>query len=63
VYAEAEGYVLDLLGEARISASRAADVRGVSVLGVHELAKDQRVEIEATGKDYRQSTERARHLL
>jgi hypothetical protein len=63
VYAEAEGYALDLLGEACISASRAADVLGVSVLGVHELARKQRVEIEVTREDYRRSTEPARGLL
>ena len=63
LYAGAEGYVLDLLGEGRISASRAADVLGVSVLRVHELAREQRVEIRATGEDYRRSTETARDLL
>jgi hypothetical protein len=63
LYAGAEGYALDLLGEGRISASRAADVLGVSVLGVHELARKQRVEIEVTREDYRRSTEPARGLL
>ena len=63
LYAGAEGYVLDLLGEGRISASRAADVLAVSVLRVHELAREQRVEIGATGEDYRRSTETARDLL
>lgn len=55
--------MLDLLGEGRISASRAADVLGVSVLRVHELAREQRVEIGATREDYRRSTETARGLL
>jgi hypothetical protein len=55
--------VLDLLGEGRISASRAADVLAVSVHRVYELARGQRVEIGATGEDYRRSTETARHLL
>ena len=63
MYAEAEGFVPDLLGEGRISASRAADVLGGSVLRVHELAREERVEIGATGEDYRRSTEMARGLL
>ena len=63
MYAEAEGFVLDLLEEGRISASRAADVLGVSLLRVLELAREQRVEIGATGEDYRRSTETARGLL
>jgi hypothetical protein len=63
LYAGAEGYALDLLGEGRISASQAADVLGVSVLRVHELAREQRVEIGATREDYRRSTETARGLL
>jgi hypothetical protein len=62
-YAGAEGHVLDLLGEGRISASRAADVLAVSVLRVHELAREQRVEIRATGVDYRRFTETGRDLL
>ena len=63
LYAGAEGYVLDLLGEGRISASRAADVLAVSVHRVHELAGVQRVEIGGTAEDYRRSTETARGLL
>ena len=63
LYAGAEGYVLDPLAEDRISASRAADVLAVSILRIHELAREQRVEIGTTGKDYRRSTETARGLL
>jgi len=63
LYAGAEGYVLDLLGEGRISASRAADVLAVSVHRVHELAGVQRVEIGGTAEDYRRSIETAHGLL
>jgi hypothetical protein len=59
----AKTYVLDLLGEGRISASRAAHVLAVSVHRVHELAREQRVEIGATGEDYRRSTETFRGFL
>ena len=55
--------MLDPLAEGRISASRAADVLAVSVLKIHELAREQRVKIGTTGKDYRRSTETARGLL
>lgn len=63
LYAGAEGYVLKLLGEGRISAGRAAEVLGVGVHRVYELAREQRMEIGATGGDYRRSREAARGLL
>jgi hypothetical protein len=63
LYAGAGGYVLDLLGQGRIGASRAAEVLGMSGHRVHELAREQRVEIGATGEDYRRSREGVSGLL
>lgn len=63
LYAGAESYVMDLLAEGRISAGRAAEVLGVSVHRVHDLAREHRVEIGAAGEDYRRSREAARGLL
>lgn len=62
MYAGAESYVLDLLGNGRISTSRAAEVLGVSVHRVHELSS-HRVEIGATEEDYHRSRDETRDLL
>lgn len=63
LYAGAEDYVVGLLGEGRIGASRAAEVLGVSVHRVHELAREHGVEIGATVEDYRRSRGASRDLL
>ena len=63
LYAGAESYVLELLGEGRISASRAAEVLGMSVYRVHELVEKHRIQAGADLGDYRRSREAARGLL
>jgi hypothetical protein len=63
LYAGAESYVLDLLEEGRISASRAAEVLGVSVHRVHELGEKHRIQAGSDLGDYRRSREAARGLL
>ncbi len=63
LYAGAEGYALTLLEEGRISASRAAEVLGVSVHRVHELAGKHRIQAGPDLGDYRRSREATRGLL
>ena len=63
LYAGAEGYVLELLGEGRIGAGRAAEVLGVSVHRVHELARVRGIELGSGVEDYRRSREASRGLL
>lgn len=63
LYAGAESYVLDLLGEGRVSASRAAEVLGISVHRVHELAEKHHIQAGADLGDYRRSREATRGLL
>lgn len=63
LYAGAEEYVLELLGEGRIGVSRAAEVLGVSVHRVHELARVGGIELGAGVEDYRRSREASRSLL
>lgn len=63
LYAGAEGYVVELLDEGRISASRAAEVLGVSVHRVHELVEKHRIQAGAGVEDYRRSRETARGVL
>ncbi len=63
LYAGAEDYVMGLLGEGRISASRAAEVLGVGVHRIHDLAREHHVETGASVEEYRRSREAARDLL
>ena len=63
LYAGAESYVMDLLDTGRISASRAAEVLGVSVYRVHELVEQHHTQAGADLGDYRRSREASRGLL
>ena len=63
LYAGAEGYALDLLAQGRISVGRAAQILGVSVHRVHELARERHTQIGATSESYRRSREAAGDLL
>jgi hypothetical protein len=63
LYVGAESYVLDLLGEGRISTSRAAEVLGVSIHRVHELVEKHRIQAGAELGDYNRSMEASRGLL
>jgi hypothetical protein len=63
LYAGAESYVLDLLEEGRISASRAAEVLGMSVYRVHELVEKHHIRAGADLVDYKRSREASRGLL
>jgi hypothetical protein len=63
LYAGAEDYVMGLLGEGRISASRAAEVLGVSVHRVHEMVEKHRIQAGPDLGDYRRSREATRGLL
>lgn len=62
LYAGAEGYVLGLLEEGRIGAGRAAEVLGVSVHRVHELARGHGIELGGDLANYRRSREATRNL-
>lgn len=63
LYAGAESYVMDLLEEGRISASRAAETLGVSVHRVHEMVEKRRIQAGADLGDYSRSREATRSLL
>lgn len=63
LYAGAEGYVLDLLAQGRISVGRAARILGVSIHRVHELARERNTQIGANIDAYRRSREQASDLL
>lgn len=63
IYAGAEDYVVGLLAQERISASRAAELLDVSVHRVHRLARDRGVETGATVEDHERGSEAARILL
>jgi hypothetical protein len=63
LYAAAESWALDLLGEGRIGTSQATEVLGVSVYRVHELAEKHRLQAGADLGDYRCSREASRGIL
>lgn len=63
LYAGAEGYVLGLLSEGRLSVSRAAEILDTSVHRVHRLAEERGVQIGATLEQYRRSKEDVAGLL
>src|SRR5215210_2932870 len=63
LYAGAEGYVLDLLAQGRISVGRAAEILEVSVYRVHELARERHTQTGAALEDYRRSREATGDLL
>jgi hypothetical protein len=63
LYAGAEGYVLGLLSEGRVSAGRAAELLQTSVRDIMRLAGKRGVEIGTTAEQYRRSREGARDLL
>lgn len=57
LYAGAEGYVMELLAEGRISSGKAAELLDTAVYRVHELAAERGIEIGARLEDYRRSRE------
>ncbi len=63
LYAGAESYVMDLLDTGLISASRAAEVLGVSVYRVHELVEQHHIQAGSDLRNYRRSREASRGLL
>ena len=63
LYAGAEGYVLELLEEERVSVSRAAELLDTSVHRVHELARERGVETGSTPEQHARSGRLARRLL
>ena len=63
LYAGAEGYVLDLLSEGRISAGRASEILEASPHRIHQLARKHGVEIGATLEQYRRSRQDVARLL
>ncbi len=60
IYAGAEDYVVELLAQESISASRAAELLDVSV---HRLARERGVEASSTVEDHKRGSEAARKLL
>ncbi len=63
IYAGAEDYVVELLAQESISASRAAELLDVSVHRVHRLARERGVEASSTVEDHKRGSEAARKLL
>lgn len=63
LHAGAEDYVLELLAEAQISVSRAAELLDVSVYAILDLARDHGIETSATREDYERGAETARQVF
>lgn len=62
IYAGAEDYVVGLLGQERISVSRAAEFLDVSPHQIHRLARERGLTTGSTPDDYERSKEVARNL-
>ena len=60
LYKGAEGYVLRLVEQGRISVSRAAELLETSIYDIYRLAEDQGLAMGATEEQYRMSIETAR---
>ncbi len=63
IYAGAEDYVVGLLAQERISASRAAELLDVSVHRVHQLAREKGAPLGSALEDHERGLEEARKLL
>jgi predicted HTH domain antitoxin len=63
IYAGAEDYVVGLLAQARISASRAAELLDVSVHRIHHLARERGVPPGSAVEEHERGLETVRKLL
>ncbi len=63
IYAGAEGYVLRLLEQERISVSRAAELLDSSVHHIHLLIREHGIETGSTLEEHEQAAQTARRLL
>ncbi len=63
IYAGAEDYVVGLLAQQRISASRAAELLDTSVHRIHRLARERGAQTRSAVEDHERGLETARKLL
>jgi MOSC domain-containing protein YiiM len=62
LYAGAEGYVLRLIAEGRVSVGRAAELLDITPHDIQRLAQEHDVKLGATQDQYRQAREVTRKL-